>query len=540
MKMSVIKTAALLATGIGLLGACTNDELFGLIRRPVTARQITIDPAETFQTMRGFAASDCWTPNYVGKYWNDPEKEQIARWLFSQEFDEDGNPEGIGLSMWRVNLGAGTEELGDSSGITGDYAMRRAECFLNNDTGAYDWTKQAGQQYFLRKAKEYGVESFVAFSNSPPLRFTRNGKGYANGDNRANLQADKYDDFAAFLAEVAKHFSEEGIVFDYISPVNEPGYPWSGTGQEGSPWTNTEIKQIVVELDKAIQARSLTTKILITEAAKWWYLYEARRQVGYDNQIDELFKPGGSNYIGNLPSVPKLIGGHTYYTYRTDDLLSEIREKVKGKADEFGLEVFQTEYSLLDESGEGIPSNPDNASYMDIALFMAKMIYADVSIAGCSSWSYWTALDVERWNHKDRFLLIALAPGVREFQKDTIGIYPITQPGAIKDYPTLWAMGNYSLFIRPGFKRIMIEGVEDLTGLMGTAYLSDDESRIVAVYVNMGTDSVEIEAQFSDARSAAELRCYLTDESHNLSYTAPQGMSYRIPPRSIVTAVYDF
>ena len=47
------------------------------------------------------------------------EKEKSAKWLFSQEMDADGNPEGIGLSMWRVNLGAGSYLLVEESRAIG-------------------------------------------------------------------------------------------------------------------------------------------------------------------------------------------------------------------------------------------------------------------------------------------------------------------------------------------------------------------------------------------------------------------------------------
>jgi O-glycosyl hydrolase len=518
-----------------LLASC--EDLFTALRKKSTSQKITIDPAQTYQTIRGFAASDAWCPDHVGKYWNEPEKEQIARWLFSQEFDDEGNPAGIGLSMWRFNLGAGTEEQGDASGIKGENEMRRAECFLDAG-GGYDWTKQAGQQYFLRKARDYGCESFVAFSNSPPLPYTRNDRGYANGDGRANLRADYFDDFAVYMAEVAEHFREEGIVFDYISPVNEPQYNWNGTGQEGSPWNNDEIKKLAVELDKAISERGLPTKIMIPEAADWTYLYQDKGGTKA-NQIYEFFSPKSANYVGNLSSMAKVIGGHSYWTHTTNETLRQTRELVKAKAEEFGVEVFQTEWSLLGDSGQGVPA-PDDASYMDIGLFTAKMIYSDLVFAEASSWSYWTSMDVERWGHKDRFLLVALAPGVKEFEKDTILKYNINQPGAVKDYPTLWALGNYSRFVRPGFTRINIEGTDNLAGLMGTAYLSEDASRIVVVYVNMATESVDLEAVFQDNRQPTTISRYLTDETHNLSFIPAASVNVSLPPRAILTVVYDF
>ena len=34
-------------------------------------KTVTINAGQTFQTIKGFAASDCWTPAFVGKYWTN-------------------------------------------------------------------------------------------------------------------------------------------------------------------------------------------------------------------------------------------------------------------------------------------------------------------------------------------------------------------------------------------------------------------------------------------------------------------------------------
>ena len=34
-------------------------------------KNVTINAGQTFQTIKGFAASDCWTPAFVGKYWTN-------------------------------------------------------------------------------------------------------------------------------------------------------------------------------------------------------------------------------------------------------------------------------------------------------------------------------------------------------------------------------------------------------------------------------------------------------------------------------------
>lgn len=85
---------------------------------------------------------------------------QVADWLFSTENHENGQPKGIGLSLWRFNVGAGSAEQGEASQIASPWM--RAECFLQAD-GNYNWNKQQGQRNFLRLAKERGVNNFWHF-----------------------------------------------------------------------------------------------------------------------------------------------------------------------------------------------------------------------------------------------------------------------------------------------------------------------------------------------------------------------------------------
>ncbi|MDD3078800.1 MAG: glycoside hydrolase [Paludibacter sp.] len=504
--------------------------LFVFVCFPQTV-QVQIDPSRTYQTIDGFAASDCWSGNYVGKYWDDDVKEQISKYLFSQNFSYNGSPEGIGLSMWRVNLGAGTYEQGDNSDI-GDLS-RRTECFLDSQ-GNYDWTKQSGQQYFMRKAKDYGCETFIGFCNSPPVAYTRNGKGYANGDGYSNLQEDKYDDFSNYLANVAKHFEDEDLPFSYITPLNEPQYKWDGTDQEGSPWQNDEIKKIAVEFDKAITEKNVSTRILLPESGSWTNLYQSSGRA--TDEIYAFFDPRSDNYIGDLTTLAPVASAHSYWTHYNNTVLQETRSNVKTYANKYNLKTYQTEWSLLSDA-IGLP---DSASYMDIALFMAKVIYSDLAFADVSSWSFWTSMDMERWDHKDRFLLLALEPGGNSYT-------PITTSGVVRDRSTLWALGNYSFFIRPGYKRIKMTGGDDLDGLLGTAYLSPDSDRIVVVYVNMAYETKKIATEFVNMEAVpVSNKRYVTNVSYNLrKYGSSTSDVYdpdkelSIPTRSVMTVVYE-
>src|SRR5262249_13559904 len=88
---------------------------------------IRVDPQVAYQTMDGFGASDAWQCAIIGRNWPEEKRERIADLLLSREVDAQGNPRGIGLSIWRFNVGAGTAEQGDASGIRN--AWRRAERF---------------------------------------------------------------------------------------------------------------------------------------------------------------------------------------------------------------------------------------------------------------------------------------------------------------------------------------------------------------------------------------------------------------------------
>ena len=87
-----------------------------------------------------FGASDAWSMQCIG-LWTQEKQNQIADWLFSMENDENGKPKGIGLSLWRFNVGAGSTEQGEASQIASPWM--RTECFLQAD-GTYDWNKQQG------------------------------------------------------------------------------------------------------------------------------------------------------------------------------------------------------------------------------------------------------------------------------------------------------------------------------------------------------------------------------------------------------------
>ena len=491
-------------------------------------KAVTINAGQTFQTMAGFGASDCWSPAFVGRYWTSG-RNRISELLFSSEI-ENGKPKGIGLSVWRVNLGGGSAGQGDASGI--EDKSRRAESYLTDEL-TLDWTRCEGQRYFLSRARELGCQSIVLFSNTPPVQYTYNGKGYSNKGGVSNLKSDCYDDFAAYMAEVAQHYMNEGYPVTHISPVNEPQYNWE-SGQEGSGWTNDEIANLTRELDKALTARALPADILLAEAGDWEYLYKMKSDANRSNVLSAFFRSGSPAYVGDLSHVKNLICAHSYWTDGSWDGMRSIRKQVAQAAQQYGVDVWQSEWSML---GDGYSSSEfvgyDLASDMDIALYMSKVIHNDLTVAGVSSWSFWTSMDVSRWGHKNRFLLVSLVPagGVDG---------DIQHEGSFQATATLWALGNYSRFIRPGYRRISL-GMNESHSFFGSAWIAPGGDKIVAVYTNLSDKGVRLkETHEGWGGKAKSIETYTTAGGKDLAgeVVAVDGQVV-LDAKSVTTVVYN-
>lgn len=91
----------------GVAGGCS---------QPAPEIRYQIETDQPCQTMAYFSASDAWSMQFIG-LWPQEKQNQIADWLFSTENDANGQPKGIGLSLWRFNVGAGSTEQGEDSQI---------------------------------------------------------------------------------------------------------------------------------------------------------------------------------------------------------------------------------------------------------------------------------------------------------------------------------------------------------------------------------------------------------------------------------------
>lgn len=492
----------------------------------------TIDLKRKAQTIENIGASGAWYTEGIGKYWPAEKKERMAELLFSKSFDSSGNPLGIGLSAWRFNIGGGTFEQGDGSGIRNTF--RRVESFLS-PSGAYDLTKQQGYVWFTKKAVSYGVKDLIAFSNTAPVQFNKNGLGFKTAkDFVTNLSDDKYSDYAAFLATVLKHFDEEGIHFNYISPVNEPQWDWSAKfgsmNQEGSPWHNKDIYNIAVKLDSALTAQQLNTKILVTEAGDLTYLYSRYNHAS--KQLQQFYAKDSKFYLGNLSHLHKVIEGHSYFTDHGDSMIINVRKRLNDTATKYNVPFWQSEYSML---GDGYKEgSKERRSTMDCALFLAKIIHHDFTVADATAWHFWNAWEPGRADAETRYNLIAL----RNIADPRNADYTVTK--------NLWALGHYSRFVQPGMQRIITERndgsslMQQAQGVMLSAFAS--ESKLTVVIINYTTAATTIGLNIPGVKNIKQAKRYNTSAQNGEDMKPSLIESINkvdLLPRSITTLVID-
>ena len=488
--------------------------------------EITLKPNTKHQKITGFGASDAWSTQFVGKNWPLNKRNTIADLLFSEEFDTDGNPLGIGLDLWRFNIGAGSSYQGNNSNINDEW--RRAESFINSN--GYNWNAHEGQRWFVNAAKERGVNQFIAFSNSPPVTMTKNGLANSSGGTSANIEPSKYGQYVDFLANVIENYRDlYGVAFNYVSPFNEPQYDWRD-GQEGSPWQNTEIANITKLLDTKLQEKNLNIKIQIAETAQLNYLYESANKQGRANQIQDFFNSSSSNYVGNLTSLHNSIAAHSYFTTFDTSYLIDVRSKLNDEINtvDNSLEFWMTEYSIIEDNIEINGQQRDLG--IDPALYVARLIHTDLTVANASSWQWWLA--VSPYDYKDGLVYI-------DHNKND---------GEVYESKLLWGFGNYSKFIKPGYNRIGLSrsdnktATQSINGLLVSAYASDDNSKYVTVLVNQR--NIEIPVKLGvDGQDSYVGKVYQTtalsgDNLRNVG-TSSNGNIINIPARSIVTIVIE-
>ncbi len=456
--------------------------------------KIKVTETKTHQTWESFGVSGAWWAQYVGG-WDKPYKdhelatrEEIARYLYSME-------DGIGLTSYRYNLGAGSAAI-ESGSYNWD---RRAECF-EVSAGVYDFTRDANAQWFLKRVVELteGEVDIVLFSNSPIIRLTKNRNAQMTPGTKSNIDPENYDDFAKYVFDVAEYFISQGIPVTDISPINEPQWEWT-SGQEGCHYEPQECADLLrVFVDEIAKREKLAgVRISGPEGGSWGTDTQAYvTAIMRDKVLKEYFD---------------VIDNHSYWTTK------ETKQAFKKWMDMRypGVQLRTSEWCEMVNGSDYT---------MDSAFNLADEIYDDI-----------TELDVIAWQ-----LWVGVAPGG---YRDGL-IYVNTGAQACRPAKRLWAMGNFSKFIRPGYVRVETSNnYKDLLQLKTLAFTGtnkEGQEELVIVAINRENEEKTVQMKLSELGKYNYYEVYTTNESRDLEQTASgeydsEYVPFTIEKESIIT-----
>lgn len=451
-----------------------------------SADEVEISTEYMQQTFDGFGTALAWFAHVVGGY-SSSVREEIADLLFDREL-------GLGMRVVRYNIGGGDspnhQHMRPGGGIPGFKPERFA---------AYDWKADANQRWFLAAAIKRGVSITEAFSNSPPWWMTQSGctAGAWNATSD-NLQTGSYEEFADYLAEVVKQFHEEwGIRFDSLSPVNEPGTAyWHAYGrQEGSHWSVASQGQIILALQRSLQAKGLNDVRI-----------SAMDETDMDLAVDEFLA-----YPSPVRDAVEQFNVHTY--------MGSNRVAVRQAAEQHGKLLWMSET----DSGGGVAYDPRD---IEPALAMAQGIIADLKQMQPNAWVFWQAVENSVNMHPDRensnWGLIHA-----DFENQTEEFY------LTKKY---FGFAQFSRFI-PAPSRMLAVDDDDTV-----AFISPEGDRLAVVMLNDGREGRIVRLHFKDLAALSNIKVFQTSDRGDLVESHPSweqegGLVMHLEARSLTTMV---
>ncbi len=155
--------------------------------------------------------------------------------------------------------------------------------------------------------------------------------------------------------------------------------------------------------------------------------------------------------------------------------------------------IWETETS-------GIPGSPEEGPSADIrnGVVVAQWIHDGIAVGEASAWHYW-------W--------------LRSLNDDNEGLQ--LQDGAVTK--RLYTMGNFSKFVRPGFQRVGVSGLQP-SGVQVSAYRSPADGAVAIVAINSNTNASPVSV-FISGGAPCEVTPWVTSAADNLAPKNPVSIS---------------
>jgi len=321
-----------------------------------------------------------------------------------------------------------------------------------------------------------------------------NCKSNNNVNDGGHLNTSCYTSWATAITKFAK---DNGLYA--MSVANEPEFASCGSMDPCNGnyptmlYTANEMVAFIKVVGPMLQQAGV--KVISPETSEWDHLWSnksAGPDPGGHNSSDPLkcgFPPsntvcatgGGYDYGHYLAkdatawAAFDIIGTHEYDSQHAYAWPSDVTAARK--------EVWQTEMS-------GVKWWPEQGPSSDInnGIAVAGWIHEALAIGDASAWLY--------WNYSQTGDNEGLVLGSTDTKRH-------------------WTLGNYSKFVRPGYKRVEVAGAIP-TNVFLTAYVGSDGT-VVVVAINKATAAVSVPITIAGGTAPASMTPWVTSSTDNLA-----------------------
>jgi O-glycosyl hydrolase len=480
-------------------------------------RTINIKYNEGRQTIDGFGGSNAWT--------GLPRDQETARRLVKLLFSKT---DGIGFTILRNRIPF-RERLEDDTdpGLNDGFVVRKNDNTYDytvnpNGTKTFNlnWNSWdlSGTRNLIEQIKALGAngpEKLTIMSapwTVPNNRVTRWKEDITGVNARTNyvmnwslpdrwgkLRRDKYDDYADLLADYVLNFEAKmGAPLSVLSVQNEPNWK---SDWETTYWSGTDLRDFIVTISKRFPMKGVIAgnggiNIMMPEFEN------------FNINFNEMIKPSLDN-----PASEKIITHIALHQYNgTNDSSSRAGSMEFPGITASGKRFWQTEVS---GTGSALPPGPG----INNALFYARMIHWDMTLAQTNAFLYWWL-----WTNNRN--------------GDFPGALIKVDDDEIITSQRLYAMGQYSRFIRPGWQRIDCD-TSPTSGIYSSAYKNPNTKEIAIVIINETITHFSLPLDLEGAEYD-QLEIWRTSEKEKLKSIGKQQTSRNtteviLAPMSITT-----
>jgi len=269
---------------------------------------------------------------------------------------------------------------------------------------------------------------------------------------------------ASALVTWVQNAKTQGVPIYAVSAGNEPD---SCGINSTTSYSAAQLATWIETLGPAMA--NISVKVMAPETMNWY---------GFPSYFTAIQNDA------NAYKYVDIFAGHRY-GLGPDSTNSAVVAANKAIAADATKEYWETEVDTGtasgDSSGDGIAS----------ALLMAKQMHADLTVANLNAWHLW-------WLYN--------ASGNGGFLFDTTNKVWSKR---------LWVLGNYSRFVRPGYKRVSTSGTVP-TGVLLTAYTNSADGTVAVVAVNNNTSATNLSVFITGAAPCSMIP-WVTSSSDSLA-----------------------